>query len=136
MINVYVTYAVASSDLYVVRDDLERVLQVHFDLHDSSYWGEYFLAKLPDSQKIKIGFNYVDEDWREEEYKEYPILLELNRLKNLEEVMDKINSHFDYLIPIRKEEIESGNFVKSYIFVDGKPTLISERSLKKKGSSQ
>lgn len=36
MINVYVTYAVASSDLYAARNDLERALQIHFDLHDSS----------------------------------------------------------------------------------------------------
>lgn len=129
---IYVTYGVSISDIHTVKSDLERLFDVTFEFHESDYWGEYYLARFPDQQNIKIGFNFVDDDWREENHKEYPILLELNELKNIETSMDKLNSNLIYVHPIRRVELEPGVCRRNFEYIDSQFVLISENIIKTK----
>ncbi|MGA8942681.1 MAG: hypothetical protein WB502_08175 [Thermoactinomyces sp.] len=132
---VYIVYGVACDELSTVKSDLEKVLNVEFELHESSYWGEYYIRRLPDFGEIRVGYNYVDEDWRERNFREYPVLIELNELENLQEVMKAIKEKLPYAKLIRKKELvpkgKSRIKRKEYLFINDKPLLISEQELKK-----
>lgn len=128
---IYVTYGTVKNDLSAVKNDLEKALNIQFKLHESSYWDEYYLFRTNDKQKIRINYNFVDGDWLEDEFKQYPVLIKLMRLKNLDEVMEVIKKELPYAKPIRKTEIIPGIKSKEYLFIGDKPALISEQELKK-----
>ncbi|RMB04719.1 hypothetical protein ATH33_0029 [Thermoactinomyces vulgaris] len=67
--------------------------------------------------RIKIYYNYVDEDWEERNFREYSVLIRLNKLKNLPEVMKKMKEHVPYARLIRKIELIPQTRRKEYLFI-------------------
>jgi hypothetical protein len=81
--------------------------------------------------RIKIYYNYVDEDRVERNFRGYFVLIRLNKLKNLPEVMKKIQEHVPYARPIRKIEMIPQTRRKEYLFIHEKPILILDKEYKK-----
>lgn len=129
--NIYITYGVVNNDLEAIKKSLEKVLNIEFELHESSYWGEYYIWRSPDFEEIRISYNFVDEDWLERNFREYPVLIHLSELKKLDEIMHTIKKELSHFKLIRKTEIIPGVKSKEYLFINDKPLLISEQELKK-----
>ncbi|PAD66435.1 hypothetical protein CHH83_24045 [Bacillus sp. 7586-K] len=128
----YVKIGIKIDDLDRVTNDLEELLGVNFTKHESSYWGLYNLVHLSESENIKIGYNFVDDDWREEDYKDCPLILELNNLKQPEEMVDIVCNNLSYVIPLYMRVINPGVSFKDYIFENGYTKLVYEHFMKKK----
>lgn len=122
--NIYFIYGAETRNIDLVKNDLERILNVKFELHKSTYWGEYYLAKVSEDQSIRITYNYVDEDWQENEFKNLPVLIELNQLTSLSEVVNKIDQELQYARPLRKMVYIPKEKIREYIFKDGQYVLV------------
>ncbi|MBA4536576.1 hypothetical protein H1Z61_05280 [Bacillus aquiflavi] len=109
MNNKYIKLGVTIDDLDAVTNDLENLLHIQFAKHDSSYWGIYNKVMLSDSEEMRLGFNFVDEDWREEEHKDCPLILELNRLKQPEKMVKFLCEHLPYLIPLKMKDFKQAD---------------------------
>jgi hypothetical protein len=105
-INKYMTLGILKDNIHDITKDLQNILNVHFEEHESSYWGEYTVAILSERESIKLTYNYVDDDWQEE-FKQYPLLLKLNRVKEPEKMMNLLCSKLSYITPLYLEEIEA-----------------------------
>lgn len=114
------------NDMENVTTDLENILNVKVEEHESSYWGEYKILNLTETGRIKITYNYIDDDWQEKEFKEYPLLLELNRLNDPEKIMKILCENFDYIKPLYLEEVETKVCTKKFYFQNGRFILIDE----------
>ncbi|CAH1199317.1 hypothetical protein PAECIP111893_01310 [Paenibacillus plantiphilus] len=128
----YIKLGATIDDIDKVTNDLRNLLQINFSEHESSYWGIYNLAKLSDSEEIKLGFNYVDDDWREEDHTDCPLILELNCLQQAEETMNLLCDKLSYLVPLYMKEIDSEISSKKYIFEKSQPKLVYEHFYKKR----
>lgn len=126
MIKNFIVLGVKTNNIDEVTNDLEELLQIKFTKHESSYWGIYNLAMISKSADIKLGYNYVDEDWREEEHKDCPLLLELNNLQQSEETMNVICRKLPYIIPLTITVIEPNISSRKYKFIDGEAKLVYE----------
>lgn len=126
MIKNFIVLGVKTNNIDEVTNDLEELLQIKFTKHESSYWGIYNLAKISKSSDIKLGYNYVDEDWREEEHKDCPLLVELNNLQQSEETMNVICRKLPYIIPLTITVIEPDISSRKYKFIDGEAKLVYE----------
>lgn len=126
MIKNFIVLGVKTNNIDEVTNDLEELLQIKFTKHESSYWGIYNLAMISKSADIKLGYNYVDEDWREEENKDCPLLLELNNLQQSEETMNVICRKLPYIIPLTITVIEPNISSRKYKFIDGEAKLVYE----------
>ncbi len=63
-----------------IVDELENILQTKFEVHESEYWGMYFEKKMyKDANNIRVLTNYIDGEWQYKEYKEYSIVIEINK---------------------------------------------------------
>lgn len=131
MPSTYITIGNLNADIKVVKDILENLFGTSFEEHDSDYRGEYIITKLPTSEEIKVGLNYIDDDWREEDYKQCPLFIELINPQNPEEITKCICDNVRNPIPIRMREFEPNSYVKNYIFNNGKFCLTSEKYLKR-----
>ncbi|MGN7942141.1 hypothetical protein [Virgibacillus sp. 6R] len=127
----YVKIGIKQDDIDKVTNDVEALLNVRFTKHESSYWGLYNLVQLSESEEIKLGYNYVDDDWREEDYKDCPLILELNNLQQPEEIVDLLCDNLPYAIPLYMRVITPGVSLKKYIFENGHTKLVYEYFKKK-----
>lgn len=129
MTKIYEKFGIETESLDVVKNDLEEILKIKFDEHESSYWDVYYLAKLGEETNLKIVKNFVDDDWQEEDHKDCPLLLEINKSK--EEIFDLLlGSSLPYLKHLYRSEIEPKKTSKKYKIVNGEFVLISERKLR------
>lgn len=131
MMNKYILLGATRDDLDAVTKDVQNLLDIPFTEHESSYWGMYNLARLSDSERIKIGYNFVDGDWQQEEFQHCPLLIELNALEEPEKTMRFLCDHLTYLVPIHMKEIE-GRRSRKYAFENGQPKLVDEYFLKRR----
>lgn len=128
----YVKIGIKQDDIDKVTNDVEALLNVRFTKHESSYWGIYNLVLLSESEEIKLGYNYVDDDWREEDYKDCPLILELNNLQQPEEIVDVLCNNLSYVTPLYMRVINPGVSLRNYIFENGFTKLVFEHFIKKK----
>jgi hypothetical protein len=117
----------------LVSKDLQNILNICFEEHESSYWGEYNVAQLSETESIRLVYNYIDDDWQEEDFKEYPLLLEFNRINEHEKILDILYENLSYISLLYMDEIESKVSSRRYVLEDGKFKLVYEY-LKKKNS--
>lgn len=110
-----------------LKDRLEKLLQTNFEEHESSYWGTYYISESVENiGSIKIVDNFVGEGWQYEEYKNSPIVIFLNGVKDNDNVLKKILMNEELVDKVLISDVESGKFVREYIYEDGNKILISE----------
>ncbi|WP_213643453.1 hypothetical protein [Paenibacillus lautus] len=116
----------------LVTKDLQNLLNICFEEHESSYWGEYNVAQLSETESIKLVYNYIDDDWQEEEFKEYPLLLELNRINEPEKMLYFLCENLSYIFLLYMDEIDAKVSSRRYALENGKFKLVYEHLKKKK----
>lgn len=123
----YIKLGVPFDDIDLVTEDIQKLLQLTFTYHESGYWGIYNSAQISESESIRILYNFVDDDWQEEDHKDCLILIELNQLTELEKMMKFLCENLSYLVPIHFSEVEYGKFSRTYTFEeDGSLKLVHE----------
>ncbi|MGC4378112.1 hypothetical protein WD019_14480 [Fictibacillus sp. Mic-4] len=130
MVYKYLKLGITNNDRESVVKDVERILQISFERRESSYWGEYYIAKIDHSQGIQLTYNFIDEGWQEEEYQDCPLLLSIDELAEPEREMWMICNELRYIKPLYMTEVEPNVFFKKYLFQDGVFKLESEYHMK------
>ena len=103
MTDIFDLYGITDTDIDTAAQILPEALGIAFEPHDSSFWGEYYLARRGDYGDYEEEFilmdnyNQMEEDWNEHAFQQYPLLLEVaindnttNRAKELEERLKQV----------------------------------------------
>ncbi|MFX3633291.1 MAG: hypothetical protein ACE3L7_30520 [Candidatus Pristimantibacillus sp.] len=131
MMNRYLKFGISIDDMKLVTNDLQNLLNICLEEHESSYWGEYNVAQLSETESIRLVYNYIDDDWQEEEFKEYPLLLELNRINEPEKMVYFLCEHLSYIFLLYMDEIDAKVSSRRYVLENGNFKLVYEH-LKRK----
>lgn len=78
--NIYVTVLIYEKDIEKVRKKVQQILKLDFTLHESNYYGKYYLCKMSDMiDEIKIMRKYTDNDWQYIDDKDCPIIIQFDK---------------------------------------------------------
>src|SRR5262245_39381176 len=102
----YITYG-TNWPLKDVLSAIESALTVRMSPHDSSYRGEYYTSGSSGQEHIVVQPNYLDNDdeWIEEKYQEYAILIYVNETPRAEQVEGHLHARMPYLQLLRREDL-------------------------------
>jgi hypothetical protein len=78
---VYDLYGIKESDLDRAKVMVEQLLGITLEPHQSAYLGSYFRWGRPYGKEIILqsNFNQAEEDWSEGDFKDFPLLLYVNK---------------------------------------------------------
>lgn len=116
------------SDILHVKNILEKLLNVEFIEHESSFWGIYYMSKEIDGiEDIEIKNNYVDEEWQEDEFKDCPIIIYLNGVQSDVETLNFILKKLDKSVKAVFISDVQNEYCKKYSYLDGEKVLLHTR---------
>ena len=128
--NIYDLYGLKVDNIEQAKLLLEPVLDVHFELRESMYIGEYYLGKINREKRYVIQNNYHErEGWIEEKYKYFNILLYVNDPPNPDELHKKIVNLSDAVCLLLRRITNDGQWRKELHFVKGQFKIVSEKKL-------
>ena len=129
--SIYDTYGVKEFSLDEVQKQLEKLLEIKFELRYSSYKGDYCLFRRNNKEKYEIVNNYTEEEgWVLDERKDISVILDVsnapqpNELRKL--LLSKINNAL-FIERIVITENSEGKWKETYHYIDGKDILIQQR---------
>ena len=66
---IYQVILLFENDILYVKEKLEKLLNIKFEMHDSDYWGIYCLnrTQIDKFEDIEIKDNFVDDYWQFDE---------------------------------------------------------------------
>ena len=112
MTKVFDLYGITDTDIDTAAQILPEALGIAFEPHDSSFGGEYYLARTENRKEkctLKENYNQMEEDWNERAFQQYPLLLNVSlsdatiaRAKELEQQLKQVMGTRIYLLE-RKE---------------------------------
>lgn len=96
MAEVYDIYGATHFSLNVLRIEVEKVLDVHFDLHYSAYrGGEYFHAGELGGEEFVIQLNHFDfegeAETAEPQCPDYPVILQVTWTERGDDFREKLS---------------------------------------------
>jgi hypothetical protein len=130
MLNKSITIGIANPDMKKVKDELESLLNIKLEEHESSYLGRYFTSKMLGAEEFELSNNFIDEDWSEANFKDYILLLRFNASQQPEKITDTILNNVNNSVFIKALETKTGEYLKVYDFIDGQFVKIREKNLK------
>ncbi|MBD9424991.1 hypothetical protein IB232_06645 [Pseudomonas sp. PDM15] len=119
-------YATKVTSIDEIKSRLEAILSVKFFLHDSSFWGAYYRSDNEYAESIRILPNFNGKELLFEELEEWPVIVEVNSPEDPSQIISHTETSLEH---IHRTEVQTGEWAKKYLYVDGKLTLILERSL-------
>ena len=107
MASYYDMYGCKLLSLESAKSYVEHALTVKFAIRESDYFGKYYRHDFGDGEivEIKTNFDSSEDAWIEENFKEYPVLLYVNktmRHETFEKLLDATGREFKLL---RREQI-------------------------------
>ena len=93
------------SDLDVARQAVESLLNIQMNKHESLYHcGDYYRLGKDGAENFILQLNHDDfeDEWTEEEHKDYPLVLYVNETSRAEDIERKLTEKFKLL---RREEL-------------------------------
>jgi hypothetical protein len=81
MTDVFDIYGLAERDIDAEALALSQSLSLSFQPHESSFWGDYYLARSADwKEQIRLleNFNDMKNAWNKPEFQKYPLILEVS----------------------------------------------------------
>lgn len=104
------------------------MLSLDFIEHESEFYGVYYLSKKNNGETYKLYLNYFDNEYHEEDYKEFPVLLGIDKVSTTNSLLDLIRENIVDAIPISRREINEVE-AKAFKFDNLNPVLIKTRKL-------
>ena len=111
-----------------VRERLENSLSIEFIEHESEFFGEYYLAQLDDQETYKLYLNQIEGDFREEEHKDFFVLLNIDYSNDPDAFIEANRESMLGATPLYRRQI-GVNVAKSYRFDGDDIVLIQEKVL-------
>lgn len=74
-------YGLSGRDIDKGAHVLSRTLALSFQPHESTFWGDYYLARNSDwSEQLRLleNFNQTTNAWNKPEFQKYPLILEVS----------------------------------------------------------
>lgn len=125
---VFVEILVCEKKMSNVRLALEKKLKLKFEIHESDYWGIYYLCKkVAGMDSIKIMNNFVDGDWQQPDFQNCPIIIYLNNVHDNDNILKEIIAGFDMAEKVYIYEKVKEDYNRKYIFENGKRILVEEK---------
>jgi hypothetical protein len=100
MSDIFDLYGITDTDIDTAAQILPNAIGMHFEPHDSSYWGEYYRARRGNYEEefiLKENYNLIEEDWNKPDFQQYPLLLDVvirgntvDRAKELEQLLKQV----------------------------------------------
>ncbi|MBJ6351290.1 MULTISPECIES: hypothetical protein [unclassified Acinetobacter] len=113
---------------------LSEILGVVFIPHDSSFWGDYFLAKIDGKAECRLfqNFNPCEDEWNYPDHKHVEWILEVDGICEIDNIFNKLlNEANSNVFLLYRSEVEALNYSRRYKFKDGNFKLIREFFFKK-----
>jgi len=103
----YIIYGVAEEQGDEFRSRLNETLGVVLVAHESSYRGVYYRAGSTGEEHIILQPNYLsqDDEWIDEEHKEYPLLLYVNETLRPDELDKLLSGKIPSLTKLKREDL-------------------------------
>jgi len=111
MVTHYDLYGCRLEDLDSARAKVERALDVELKAHYSDYeGGDYyrFDSSTGESFVLKRNFDAVEGEWFEDKFKEYPILLYVDRSHRPEEIEKRLERSGSLFALLRRKTASGG----------------------------
>lgn len=116
------------SDILHVKDILEKLLNVRFNEHESSYLGIYYISDdIAEIGDIEIKNNYIDEGWQEDEFKDCPIIIHINEVQDNDKILDSIIEKLEKSIKAVFISDVQNKYFKKYLYLKGDKILVQTR---------
>ena len=78
MVRLNTIYGITNTDMKTAAHILEQALHRTFELHDSDFVGEHYVARSEDRNEkfdVSENFNQIEEEWSFSAFKDYPLIL-------------------------------------------------------------
>lgn len=118
-------YGVQTQSGEVAINLLANKLGLTFECHESDFWGEYFLAESENFGNFRLIQNYHAGEWQQEDFPEYPWLLEANDVKNIGPLMS-ILTEVEGVRFLFRSEVEAKKWIRRYVYQNGGFILTNE----------
>ena len=114
----YDLYGIDETDGETTRHLVTELLKIDFQLHESSYWGEYFRSKW-EGNSYRIISNFHDGVWQEEDHKNFTWLLEVNDVEHPHAIFDAVATAASSIVFLHRTEVEEKISSCRYVYRDG-----------------
>ena len=107
MERIYDLYGFSNSELGAVRILVERILEIKFEAHESSYHGGmyYRMGKTGEENfMLKKNYDPYEEEWAEEDFADIKVLLYVNRTHRAEQFERALTKYLGGKL-LRREEL-------------------------------
>lgn len=131
---IYQVILLFENDILYVKEKLEKLLNIKFEMHDSGYWGIYYLnrTQIDKFEDIEIKDNFVDDDWQFDEDTDCPLVVYLNGVKDNEDtlniIIDDLQESIKKVLITEMTDID----IKKYLYVNKEKILINTKIRKDK----
>lgn len=125
---IYIEILIKDKDMKKIQLELEQMFSVEFEERESSYWGEYCICKNFNTMKsMEIKYNYVDDDWQYEEFKNCPIIIYLNQILEEDICFQKILDKVDSVESVFITDVKRNVYYRKYSYQNNQKILIWEK---------
>jgi hypothetical protein len=103
----YIVYGISEQPGDKLRSRLNATLGVVLVAHESSYRGVYYRAGSTGEEHIILQPNHLpqDDEWIDEEHKEYPVLLYVNETLRPDEFDKLLSGEIPSLKKLKREDL-------------------------------
>ena len=128
--NIYDVYGFKKNHIVDILRNLQFIFDIDFEGHTSDYFGNYYLAKISNNCKYKLSHNYVMNQWLEEDFKDYEVLLYVDCSPNPDFILRTILNQFEDSWLLTRTEIIPKKFARVYQYNSNqKFELLSEQKI-------
>ncbi len=95
---------IGENDIEIACTVVEKCLNMQAEAHESSYIGEYYkFGDFKENFTLQNNYDEFEQEWMEEEFQEYPILLYANKPSNAHAVEKQLLGTGKFKLLRRKE---------------------------------
>ena len=129
--SVYDTYGFKEFSLDEVQEQLEKLLEIKFELRHSSYKGDYCLYRGIHREKYELVNNYTEEEgWVLDERKDITVILRVNYSPRADELRKILLSAMNSILFLKRTTLTRNNeklWDRKYYFINGRDKLVFEQ---------
>lgn len=127
---IYDFYGINFNNEKLMIKSLSDFFGIKLESHESSFWGNYFLAKFIDRGEVKLIKNFHEEDneWHYPDYKEFAWILQVSEANNMNYIFNNLLSYYSEEVDfLYRTEVEPLKSFKKYSFENDNFVMISKK---------
>lgn len=98
-------YGIKNKQMEDIKLSIESALKATMVLHESSFWGEYYMMGYSYEENLTLhnNFNDVEKDWLKPEFKDFDILLYINNSSRTEELQKLLTKEMPDIVLLHRD---------------------------------